>query len=62
MYLQKAPFFNGAFSVSSYFLPKYLQNSPGMHVQLKWKEPISGPLAIGSGRHFGLGLFAPKTE
>lgn len=62
IYLQKAPFLSCCYSTNSYSLPNYLQNKPGMHVQLKWKEPIFGPLAIGSGRHFGLGLFAPKME
>lgn len=62
MYLQKAPFYTGCFSLRSYCLPQYLRGNPGMHVQLRWKTAISGPLAIGAGRHFGLGLFAPKME
>ncbi|MDY6903416.1 MAG: type I-U CRISPR-associated protein Csb2 [Thermodesulfobacteriota bacterium] len=62
LYLQKAPFHSGCFSLRSYCLPQYLKGNPGMHVQLRWKTAISGPLAIGAGRHFGLGLFAPKTE
>jgi len=28
------------------------------HVRLRWRQRISGPLAIGAGRHCGLGLFA----
>lgn len=56
--LQKAPFLKGGFSPSSYSVPKYLKGKSRMHVQLTFKEPISGPLAIGAGRHLGLGLFA----
>jgi CRISPR-associated protein Csb2 len=28
------------------------------HVRLRWRQPIAGPLAIGAGRHCGLGIFA----
>lgn len=58
IYLQKAPFRKGGYSPSSYAVPKYLRGKPGMHVQLRFKERIDGPIAIGAGRHFGLGLFA----
>jgi CRISPR-associated protein Csb2 len=61
IYLQKAPFRKGGYSSPSYSLPKYLKGNSAMHVRLKWKEPIPGPMAIGAGRHFGLGLFVPET-
>lgn len=61
IYLQKAPFHNGGYSPSSYARPAYLKGNSAMHVRLTWKEPITGPLAIGAGRHFGLGLFVPET-
>jgi CRISPR-associated protein Csb2 len=28
------------------------------HVRLRWKQAIKGPLALGAGRHCGLGIFA----
>jgi len=31
----------------------------GAFLQIRFKEPISGPIALGYGSHFGLGLFAP---
>ena len=62
IYLQKAPFRNGCYGPRSYSLPEYLKGKSAMHVQLTWKEPITGPLVIGAGRHFGLGLFAPEME
>ena len=58
LYLQKAPFYNGCYAPWSYSLPRYLKGYSAMHVRLKWKEKVSGPLAIGAGRHFGLGLFS----
>ena len=38
---------------------KYLKNTL-CHVSLEFAEPISGPLLLGRGKHFGLGLFAPS--
>lgn len=57
--LRKAPFLSGSLHPSAYFRPEYLQNLPGWHVYLRFREPIDGPLAIGAGRHIGLGLFVP---
>jgi CRISPR-associated protein Csb2 len=28
------------------------------HMRLRWKNPVHGPIAIGAGRHCGLGIFA----
>jgi CRISPR-associated protein Csb2 len=28
------------------------------HVRLRWRHPICGPIALGAGRHCGLGIFA----
>lgn len=36
----------------------YLRNCSVYHVRLHWKNPFKGPLALGSGRHCGLGIFA----
>ena len=38
---------------------KYLKNTL-CHVSLEFAEPASGPLLLGRGKHFGLGLFAPS--
>lgn len=38
--------------------PAYLRNLPAVHVRLRFHEPIPGPLALGAGRHCGLGVFA----
>jgi CRISPR-associated protein Csb2 len=34
-------------------------NRPYSHLELSFADPISGPVALGWGRHFGLGLMAP---
>lgn len=35
---------------------------PYFHVEITFAEPVSGPVVIGRGRHFGLGLCAPRGE
>jgi CRISPR-associated protein Csb2 len=57
--LRKAPFLSGSLHPSAYFKPDYLRDFPGWHVYLQFREPLDGPLAIGLGRHIGLGLFVP---
>ena len=56
--LQKAPFWNGSQHPRYYFAPNHLRSLPRWHVSFRFREPIPGPLAIGAGRHCGLGLFA----
>lgn len=36
----------------------YLAGCTMYHMRLRWKFPMGGPLALGSGRHCGLGIFA----
>ncbi len=35
---------------------------PGSGFILEFPEPVSGPIALGYGCHFGLGLFAPMAQ
>ena len=56
--LQKAPFWSGSHHARLYRRPAHMAQLPGWHVHLRFRQPISGPLAIGAGRHCGLGLFA----
>ena len=64
VYLQKAPFFAGAFHPREYLLPSHLRNHPHsmMHVRITWERLVRGPLAIGAGRYIGLGLFAAAND
>jgi CRISPR-associated protein Csb2 len=41
-----------------YIRPDHLLNLTAIHMRLKFEHPIAGPLAIGAGRHCGLGIFA----
>jgi CRISPR-associated protein Csb2 len=36
----------------------YLSRCSVYHIRLHWRNPFKGPLALGSGRHCGLGVFA----
>jgi CRISPR-associated protein Csb2 len=56
--LRKAPFWPGSQHPHQYFVPSYLKELPGWHVRIVFHEPVPGPLAVGAGRHVGLGLFA----
>jgi CRISPR-associated protein Csb2 len=56
--LRRAPFWPGAQHPRSYFLPDYLRGNGTWHVYLAFREPVAGPIAIGAGRHSGLGLLA----
>jgi CRISPR-associated protein Csb2 len=65
--LRKAPFWLGSQHPRQYFLPNYLRRDllkgpPGWHVQLVFHEDLPGPLAVGAGRHIGLGIFANTKE
>jgi CRISPR-associated protein Csb2 len=44
--------------------PDYLRKDywSTYHVRLRWKQPMKGPLAIGAGRHCGLGIFSALPE
>ena len=56
--IRKAPFWRGTRHPRDYRRPHYLKNFSAWHVQLEFHEPVTGPLAIGAGRHIGLGLMA----
>lgn len=58
--LRKAPFWPGSQHPRQYALPSYLKGLPSWHLRIVFREPIPGPLAIGAGRHAGLGLFATR--
>jgi CRISPR-associated protein Csb2 len=60
--LRKAPFWLGSQHPRQYAVPDYLKHLPGWHVQLLFREPVPGPLAIGAGRHAGLGTFAVNEK
>ncbi|MEW6235523.1 MAG: type I-U CRISPR-associated protein Csb2 [Candidatus Omnitrophota bacterium] len=46
--------------IQGYWRPDYLQSLTAVHLILRFKDNVkaTGPLAIGAGRHCGLGIFA----
>ncbi|MFN3706369.1 MAG: type I-U CRISPR-associated protein Csb2 [Thermoflexales bacterium] len=60
--LQKAPFWPGSAHPTAYFMPGYVRHYSAWHALIKFKQPFYGPLALGVGRHIGLGLFAAADK
>lgn len=58
IHLQREPVFPGAEMARAYRVPAYLKEFPRTHVIITFAEPVPGPVAIGAGRHVGLGVFA----
>ena len=60
--LRRAPFWPGSQHPRDYRRPKYLKHLPDWHARIEFREPVSGPLAIGAGRHAGLGIMAHDLD
>jgi len=45
-----------------YFRPDHLDGLTAVHLRIKFERPVAGPLAIGAGRHCGLGVLAATNE
>jgi CRISPR-associated protein Csb2 len=65
---RKVGFWPGADLASRYGVPDHLRRFPRLHVKLHWrgadKRPVQvpGPVCIGGGRFYGLGLFAREGD
>ena len=55
---RRGGFLAGVDVASRYLPPKNLENKPRYHVRVRFPHPIAGPVAVGSGRFRGFGLFA----
>jgi CRISPR-associated protein Csb2 len=57
-------FWPGTDLAQHYGVPNHLKRFPRLHVKLHWRDSslndvaVAGPICIGGGRYFGLGLFA----
>jgi len=57
-------FLPGADLASRYGVPDHLRRFPRLHVRLRWRDAqkrsvqVSGPICLGGGRFYGIGLFA----
>jgi len=61
---QPAGLLPGVEHARRYFVPSHLAHFPKVHVRIRWRDEagnaarLPGPLCIGGGRFFGIGLFA----
>lgn len=55
---QSAPLWPGCGAAREIRVPKHLQGYPRYHVEVIFREPVTGPVIAGIGRHYGIGLFA----
>ena len=46
----------------SYLRPAHLARYPATHLSLAWTSPVRGPLALGAGAGYGLGLLVPVGD
>jgi CRISPR-associated protein Csb2 len=60
--LRKAPYWPGSQHPAEYFRPKHLRHHAAWHAHIRFCNPVAGPIAIGSGRFSGLGLFAGEAD
>ena len=59
---QMAPYWPGCAAAAAIMTPRHLNRWPRLHVAIDFSQPIEGPLAIGLGRHCGIGLFAAADD
>jgi CRISPR-associated protein Csb2 len=55
---QQAPYWRGAGPARQVHTPRHLSPWPRYHVRVQFRREVRGPLLIGIGRHYGLGVFA----
>lgn len=55
---QTAPYWPGCEASSAMQVPRHLSTWPRLHVYVEFAQSVTGPIAIGLGRHYGIGVFA----
>jgi CRISPR-associated protein Csb2 len=55
---QPAPLWHGSGAAREMRVPRHLMNYPRYHVEVRFRNPVAGPVLAGIGRHYGIGLFA----
>lgn len=58
---QSAPLWSGTGHARECRVPSHLSQWPRFHVSVRFRRPVPGPVLVGIGRHYGLGLFASLT-
>lgn len=55
---QPAPLWAGTGGARQIRVPAHLDGYPRYHVEVRFREPVTGPVLAGLGCHYGIGLFA----
>lgn len=55
---QAGPLWRGTGHASAMLVPQHLAKYPRLHVEVRFKEEVPGPVLAGIGRHYGIGAFA----
>ena len=55
-------FLTGTSMASDYAVPEQHRRFRRLHCRIVFRNPVAGPVCLGGGRHFGLGLFAAVPE
>ena len=59
--LEPGPRLAGSAHPARYRRPRHLAGYPCEHMTVRWTTPVTGPLALGAGVGYGLGLFLPVS-
>lgn len=62
LFFQPAPLWEGTDGALSIRVPEHLKKWPRYHVSVRFTQPVAGPLVVGIGKHYGIGLFAAPRE
>ena len=60
--LEPAPRVAGSASAHRYRRPRHLAHLPVTHLSVTWRTAVIGPLALGAGTGYGLGLLVPAPD
>lgn len=55
---QAGPLWPGSQHAAAILVPDHLNGYPRLHVAVRFRQPVHGPVLAGIGRHYGIGLFA----
>ena len=58
--MEPAPRLAGSEGAGRYHVPAHLARYPRQHLSVRWTMPLAGPLALGAGAGYGLGLLVPE--
>ena len=60
--MEPAPRLAGSDGARRYRRPAHLARYPVQHLSVRWTTPLAGPLALGAGTGYGLGLLVPVPD